>query len=61
MASTKKRKTDKIANVIETLVGTIVEFENGEIITVKTLDDLERLVTKLKQYGKRMYHKKQKN
>lgn len=39
----EKRKTDKVLNVVQTHVGTLVELEGGEVRIIRTLEDLERL------------------
>lgn len=41
--STETRKTDKVLNVVQTHVGTLVELQGGEIMIIRTLEDLERL------------------
>ena len=43
------QKLDKITQVIETKVGTIVQLNNDEIHVVRTNEDLDRLVEVLKK------------
>jgi len=45
----KKRKTDKIIKVIQTHIGTIVEFENDNVMIIRTNEDLDKLVEELKK------------